>query len=108
MQARLDLAVSKGCDGVEPDNVDTWTQTDGGGFWLTYDDQLAYNKWLAQEAHDRDLSIGLKNDLDQIVDLVNDFDWALNEQCWYYNECNYYAPFTAGETLIRRILLNQT
>ena len=41
----------------------------------------------------RGLSIGLKNDLDQIPDLVGDFDWALNEQCFEFDECDTLLPF---------------
>ena len=44
----------------------------------------------------RGLSIGLKNDLDQILDLVGDFDWALNEQCFAYDECDLLTPFVAA------------
>ncbi|MBK9745420.1 MAG: endo alpha-1,4 polygalactosaminidase [Chloroflexi bacterium] len=91
MAARLDLAVAKGCDGVEPDNVDGYTQA--SGFRSTYADQLAYNRWLAEAAHERGLSIGLKNDLNQIADLVDAFDWALNEQCFQYGECELLLPF---------------
>lgn len=91
MTARLDLAVQKGCDGVEPDNVDGYTNE--SGFPLSGDDQLAFNRWLAQEAHTRALSIGLKNDLAQISQLVNEFDWALNEQCFEYDECETLLPF---------------
>lgn len=91
MEKRLDLAVEKGCDGVEPDNVDGY-QNDTG-FDLTYEDQIRYNKWLAQEAHKRSLAIGLKNDLEQINDLVDYFDFAINEQCFEYNECEAILPF---------------
>jgi hypothetical protein len=91
MSARLDLAVEKQCDGVEPDNVDGYANE--SGFPLTFDDQLAYNRWLAFAAHERSLSIGLKNDLDQIGELVEDFDWALNEQCFQYAECELLLPF---------------
>lgn len=93
MQSRLDLAVSKGCDGVEPDNVDGYVNN--SGFPLTAADQLAYNRFLAAEAHARNLSIGLKNDLDQITALVDDFDFAVNEQCFQYNECSLLQPFIA-------------
>ena len=92
MTARLDLAVSKKCDGVEPDNVDGYSNN--SGFPLSAQDQLNYNIWLANAAHERNLSIGLKNDLDQIPDLVDYFDWALNEQCYQYNECELLRPFT--------------
>ena len=92
MGKRMDLAVSKGCDAVEPDNVDGYTNRTG--FRLRYHHQIAYNKMLAEEAHKRGLSIGLKNDVDQIKDLEPYFDWALNEQCFYYNECHHYKHFT--------------
>ena len=94
MQARMNLAVSKGCNGVDPDNVDGYTNNTG--FPLTAAHQLTYNRWLAQQAHARGLAIGLKNDLDQIGQLVNDFDWALNEQCFQYNECQTLLPFVTA------------
>jgi endo-alpha-1,4-polygalactosaminidase (GH114 family) len=91
MQARMDLAVTKNCDGVEPDNVDAYTNN--SGFNLTAADQLDYNRFLAAEAHARGLSVGLKNDLDQVNDLLDDFDWALNEECFDWNECDMLLPF---------------
>lgn len=91
IEARLDLAVSKKCDGVEPDNVDGYANDTG--FELTAKDQLAYNKWLAREAHARQLAIALKNDLEQIEELVDDFDFAINEQCFEYEECAALLPF---------------
>ena len=98
MQARLDLAAQKGCDGVEPDNVDGYSNDTG--FPLTGNDQLSYNIWLAIEAHNRGLSIGLKNDLDQIPQLLPHFDWALNEQCFQYEECDLLMPFVqAGKAV---------
>jgi hypothetical protein len=91
LTARLALAVSKGCDGVEPDNIDGYTNNPG--FPLTATDQLTFNRWLADQAHQRGLSIGLKNDLDQVPQLVEHFDWALNEQCFQYDECETLLPF---------------
>lgn len=98
MEARLDLAVAKGCDGVEPDNVDGYANDTG--FPLTAEDQLAYNRRLSDEAHERGLSIGLKNDLDQIPGLLNWFDWALNEQCFEMDECELLEAFVrAGKAV---------
>jgi hypothetical protein len=98
MRARMDRALQKRCDGLEPDNIDGYTNNTG--FDLTAEDQLNYNKWLANEAHARKLSIGLKNDLDQVTDLVPYFDWALNEQCFEYEECDALAPFVrAGKAV---------
>ena len=98
MGKRLDLAKSKGCNGVEPDNVDGYiNKTD---FSLSYQHQISYNRWLATEAHKRELSVGLKNDLGQVKDLVKDFDWALNEECLDYNECSKLTPFiNAGKAV---------
>lgn len=94
MEARLNLAYQKGCDAVDPDNVNGYTNNTG--FALIAADQLAYNRFLAQAAHSRNLAIGLKNDLDQIPDLLNDFDFAVNEECFTYNECHLLQPFIAA------------
>lgn len=96
--ARLDIAVSKGCDGVEPDNVDSYSIS--SGFPLTAADQLNFNRFMATEAHKRGLSIGLKNDVDQAAALLPSFDWALNEECNQYSECGGYSVFTnAGKAV---------
>ena len=91
MKKRLDIAKNKGCDGVEPDNMDGYTNK--SGFNLTSQDQLAYNRFIANEAHKRGLAVGLKNDLDQISELVEYFDFAVNEQCFEYSECDALLPF---------------
>lgn len=92
MAARMDVAARKGCDGVEPDNVDGYTNDTG--FPLTAADQLAFNIALAQMAHDRHLAIALKNDVEQVAALAPYFDFAINEQCNRYNECDAYRAFT--------------
>ena len=98
MEARMDLAVAKSCDGLEPDNVDGYANN--SGFPLSYQDQISYNSWLAAEAHARGLSVGLKNDLGQVPALAGLFDWALNEQCFEYDECNTLLPFVqAGKAV---------
>jgi hypothetical protein len=89
MIARLDRAESLGCDAVEPDNVDGYANDNGHG--LSAEDQLDFNRFIAAEAHARGLSIGLKNDLDQLDALADHFDWALNEECFSFEECDGYA-----------------
>ena len=91
MLARLDRAAARGFDGVEPDNVDGYSNDPG--FPLTAEDQLAFNRFIANEAHLRGLAVGLKNDLDQIPQLVSYFDFAVNEQCHEFNECSVLQPF---------------
>lgn len=91
MAKRIDMCRDKGFDAVEPDNMDGYDNS--SGFPLTAGDQLAYNRLIAKLAHDRGLSVGLKNDLDQIPQLVGAFDFAVNEQCAEYGECERLTPF---------------
>lgn len=99
MRKRLQLARDKGCDGVDPDNVDGYLQN--SGFALSAADQLDYNRFLAREAHAMGLAIALKNDLQQITALVDSFDLAINEQCHAFQECHYLAPFIqAGKPVL--------
>jgi len=94
MLGRLDRAVERGCDGVEPDNVDGYANDTG--FPLNATEQLAYNRFLADEAHRRGLSVGLKNDLGQLEELLDWFDWALNEECVSFGECGRLGVFTGA------------
>lgn len=99
MEARLDLAVQKGCDGVDPDNVNGYINDTG--FALSAADQLRFNIWLAEAAHRRGLSVGLKNDLEQVTELVSFFDWMINEECFTYGECDRLMPFVeAGKAVL--------
>jgi hypothetical protein len=91
MLSRLDLAVRKGCDAVDPDNVDGYRNN--SGFPLKARHQLGFNRFLANAAHERGLAIGLKNDLRQIPQLVEWFDFAVNEECFQYGECDAMQPF---------------
>jgi hypothetical protein len=91
---RLELCARKGFDGAEADNVDAYAND--SGFPLRAADQLRFNRWLARAAHARGLTIALKNDLDQVRALERDFDWALVEQCFQYDECERLRPFAAA------------
>lgn len=89
MRARLDLAVAKGCDAVDPDNVDLMDHD--SGFAITAPEMAAFNLALVDEAHDRGLAIGLKNDLDQFDDIAAAYDFAVNEECVQFDECGVYS-----------------
>ncbi|MER6129745.1 endo alpha-1,4 polygalactosaminidase [Streptomyces sp. NPDC001795] len=91
---RLDMCRKKGFDAVEPDNMDGYKNDTG--FPLKADDQLRYNRLVAKLAHERGMAVGLKNDLDQIPELVGDFDFAVDEQCAQYGECGRLKPFIAA------------
>ncbi|GAA2522101.1 MULTISPECIES: endo alpha-1,4 polygalactosaminidase [Streptomyces] len=98
MAERVDMCRDKGFDAVEPDNMDGYRNRTG--FPLTARDQLRYNRLVARLAHERGLAVGLKNDLDQIPQLVGDFDFAVNEQCAQYGECAALTPFVeAGKAV---------
>ncbi|MDP9486290.1 MAG: endo alpha-1,4 polygalactosaminidase [Actinomycetota bacterium] len=94
MARRLDMCAAKGFDAVEPDNVDGYANSTG--FPLTARDQLAYNRMLARLAHERGLSVALKNDAEQVEALVPDFDFAVVEECFRYRECKKYSPFVSA------------
>lgn len=98
MAARMDMCREKGFDAVEPDLTEGFRN--GTGFPLTAADQLAFNKMIAKLAHDRGLAVGLKNDLEQIPELVHDFDFAVNEQCAQYQECDRLSPFVQGNKAV--------
>ena len=85
MKARIQMCKDKGFDSIEPDEITNWSND--SGFPITYQDQIDYNRAIASWAHEAGLSIGLKGDLEQAHDLVDDFDWTLNEECFQYDEC---------------------
>ncbi len=101
MKKRLDLAVNKGCDGVEPDNIDGYLNETG--FPLTREDQIRYNLWLAREAHKRGLSIGLKNNPELACFFEPYFDWALSEECFYYQECENFLCFITNNKAVLEV-----
>ena len=94
MSARFERAKEKGCDAIHPDNIDGYSND--SGFTLTANDQLLYNKMIAKLAHDNGMLIGLKNSVAQIDDLVHDFDFAINESCYIYEECSGYSAFISA------------
>ncbi|GKY97958.1 hypothetical protein MPSEU_000753800 [Mayamaea pseudoterrestris] len=92
MTARMKLAKHIGCDAVDPDNLDAYSNTVEVGLpRLTATQQLVYNRWIAETAHSLGLGVGLKNDLGQLKDLVDFYDFAVNEQCFQYDECDKYT-----------------
>ncbi len=100
MEARADRCVDAGFDAIDWDNVDGYAND--SGFPLRAEDQLTYNRVLAAIAHDRNLSAGLKNDVGQIPQLVSTYDFAVNEQCAQFNECESLLLFSkAGKAVVQ-------
>lgn len=89
-EKRFRLAADKGCDAIEgtlqtyyinlviADNVDAYDNV--SGFPITKNDQIKFNKWFAALAHEKGMKVGLKNALDIIPSVIDDFDFQVNEQ----------------------------
>eukprot|EP00121_Abeoforma_whisleri_P014873 Awhi_evm1s13717 len=97
MAKRFEMCALKGCEGIEGDNFDCY-ETDCLLDSTTTDAekrtaQLAYGKWLANKAHSLGMAMGLKNALSLIDELIDDFDYAINEECVYFHECHYLEKF---------------
>ncbi len=109
MEGRFDRALAENCDGVEPDLDDL--QNYATGYSISMADQLAYNAFLIGLAHDRGMSLGLKNGIGNAPATTRDFversiangtDWALNEECNQYAECGAYMAFiTSGRAVLQ-------
>jgi len=99
--SRMDVARSIGCDGIEPDQNNPIGNNPG--FPITTVDQTSWYLQVAAEAHARHLSVGMKNGMESInAATVNAFDWALNEECFQYNECGTLLPFVrAGKAVFQ-------
>ena len=98
---RMDLAVEKGCDGVDPDNINGYMQPTG--FDITPQHQLTFNTWLSDQAHQRGLAIGMKNNGEQILELADHFDFAIIEDCAFHNECEPYQVFIKKQKAVYQI-----
>jgi hypothetical protein len=91
MKKRIVLASEKGCDGIDPDNVDGFNND--SGFPLTNTTALDFLHFLADEAHALKLAIGLKNAGAIVNETTGFLQWVVNEQCVQYNECEVFRPF---------------
>ena len=103
MEARMDTCKAKGFDAIEMDNVDAHnyeTRDENGNvvsigtnFGIKLEHSIAYIQWLASEAHQRGLSVGLKNAEEMAADVVADVDWMLTEDCYVDAWCHEATVF---------------
>jgi hypothetical protein len=91
LSKRLDLAKSKGCHGVDPDNVDGYGHSTG--FPLKKADAVSFLNRMATAARARGLGIGLKNASEIVGQVAKTLDWVVSEECFQYRECSAYQPF---------------
>ncbi|CEO95095.1 hypothetical protein PBRA_009627 [Plasmodiophora brassicae] len=59
VKARLQRMASYGCHAIEPDNLDSYSFSNG--FGLTVNDAMDYMSWVAASVHDLGMAVGLKN-----------------------------------------------
>jgi len=104
MKPRFQRAKNMGCDAIEADNVDCYDspycrgRMQGVTTASVKTAQIAYNLWQLNTSHSLGLSLSLKNAADLLsnADLFASYDFAVNEQCFYYQECNLYKAFIAS------------
>ena len=87
MTARVHQAAGMGCDAIEPDNSMVYAEA-GTGVNVSEAEQIAYNIWFAELVHSLGMSVGLKNSVEIVGDLVSYFDFALNEECHDREDCD--------------------
>lgn len=96
MRNRIRLAKRKGCDAIDPDNVDVATNDNGKN--LTQTDAINFIKKIANESHRNRMAFGLKNAQDTLTQVMNITDFAVNEQCAQEENgvegCASYGNFT--------------
>ena len=59
-------------------------------------EQLAFNRWLAEAAHQRGLAVGIVNDLDQAAELATSFDFLIADSCVAHGDCTPALPVPPG------------
>lgn len=97
----------KGFDAIEPDETEVWSND--SGFPITKAQNHAYNLMIAELGHKYGLSVGLKGNTTETGELVEYFDWTLNEQCWEFDECDFlYNSFIANGKAVFNIEYDAT
>ncbi|KAK6361143.1 hypothetical protein TWF730_004887 [Orbilia blumenaviensis] len=91
MSDRIALAQAKGCDAIDPDNINGYQNPTG--FNLTEGDAVSFLRFMAGEAHNRGMAIGLKNGGAIVDDVVDFMDFCVQESCVAYKECGPYHTF---------------
>ena len=98
LKARFKMCKDKGFDALEPDNLQNDENVSGGK--ITKQQQIDFNGWVADTAHQYGLAVFQKNGPDNVLlkdrtgkMMVEKFDGILNEQCQEYNECAALAEY---------------
>jgi Glycoside-hydrolase family GH114 len=95
----IDQCAGKGFQGVEPDNLDSYTRSTG---LLTEAEAVAYATSLSTYAHGKGLAIAQKNDADLSTANAKKagFDFAVAEECADYDECQNYTATYGNHVIV--------
>eukprot|EP00515_Schizochytrium_aggregatum_P004599 CAMPEP_0202053082 /NCGR_PEP_ID=MMETSP0963-20130614/5641_1 /ASSEMBLY_ACC=CAM_ASM_000494 /TAXON_ID=4773 /ORGANISM="Schizochytrium aggregatum, Strain ATCC28209" /LENGTH=461 /DNA_ID=CAMNT_0048618391 /DNA_START=101 /DNA_END=1488 /DNA_ORIENTATION=- len=100
MIGRLQQAKAKGCQAVEPDNIDCfdnrdcWGRMDGVSRGRdVFQAQLDYNAALVAETHKLGMAMVVKNAAGVVEAQHEIFDGAVTENCVQYDECDIYNEY---------------
>ena len=95
---RMKMCKTKGFDALEPDNLQNDENVRGGR--ITTQQQIDFNGWIADQAHQQGLAVFQKNGPDKVLlkdrtgkMMVEKFDGILNEECQQYGECGPLAEY---------------
>jgi len=102
MEARLKTYASKGCMGVEFDNVDCYNNACVSGVSVEQllKDEVEYVSWLIDTTHSLGMAAALKNAQEVGKQLYSKVDYAVNEQCLQYSECDLYEKAVKDNKLV--------
>lgn len=107
LKNRLAMCKQKGFDAVDPDNMQNYENTRG---FITLQQQLDFNTWLADQAHAIGLAIIQKNGPDLIhlknsqgEKILDKFDGILNESCALYDECSPLEAYATQNKLVMTV-----
>jgi hypothetical protein len=101
MKARIQIAAGQKCDGIEADDVDS--RSYDPVFPISASDQRGFIRELAEAAHAVGLAYGLKNDLEDVDSLLDVSDFAINEECFQYDECDALQPFVSAKKAVFQV-----
>ncbi|WP_425508618.1 endo alpha-1,4 polygalactosaminidase [Streptomyces genisteinicus] len=90
----IDACAEDGYDAVEPDNLDSFTRSEG---LLTADHAVAFARLLTDRAHAKGLAVAQKNTAELLPARARTgFDFAVAEECARYEECGEFADAYDG------------
>jgi len=97
-ERRIQMAAEKGCDAIDPDNMDGYSNENGGGLSppLTQEDSIAFLGKMADAASSLGMSTGLKNAMDILPSVQDSIAFAVNEECEPNSECSAYDSFLSS------------